>query len=153
MSFSKKILISIFSVVALLGLSACSDDYVHYRQNQRYSVYFATDSADLTKASKHEIYNASSDIGHTIRKKNDFSDHRQFKRFYVRGFTDTVGDRDYNSALAQRRIDSVKAELVRLGVDAGQIDTKVLGEDKQRKSTGDNVDEPKNRRVDIRVVL
>jgi peptidoglycan-associated lipoprotein len=42
-------------------------------------------------------------------------------RFYVHGYTDNRGDIVYNLALAQRRAETVKAELLNRGVSADQI--------------------------------
>jgi outer membrane protein OmpA-like peptidoglycan-associated protein len=68
------------------------------------------------------------------------------------GHADTVGSQDTNIALAQRRADAVRIALVREGVPAASITTGAQGEASLPVQTGDNVDERRNRSVDIAVV-
>lgn len=65
------------------------------------------------------------------------------------GHTDTVGSQDYNMMLAQRRTDAVKNALIRDGVPASSISTVSHGEATLPVQTADNVNEPRNRSVDI----
>ena len=65
------------------------------------------------------------------------------------GHTDTVGTAEYNLGLSQRRADSVKAELVRMGIPAAVITTVAEGEAGLLVPTADGVPEPQNRRVEI----
>lgn len=68
------------------------------------------------------------------------------------GHTDTVGAPDLNMTLAQRRADAVRNALVREGVPAAAITTVAQGEASLPVQTADNVDERRNRSVDIAVV-
>jgi outer membrane protein OmpA-like peptidoglycan-associated protein len=68
------------------------------------------------------------------------------------GHTDTVGSPDLNMTLAQRRADAVRNALVREGVPAAAITTAAQGEASLPVQTADNVDERRNRSVDIAVV-
>jgi len=67
------------------------------------------------------------------------------------GHTDTVGADSYNLALSRRRATAVRAELVRDGVSANLISTSGVGENGLAVPTGQNVNEPRNRRVEITV--
>jgi OOP family OmpA-OmpF porin len=70
----------------------------------------------------------------------------------VIGKTDRVGSATANLALSQRRADQVRDALVAAGVPAVRIDTRWTGEGLQQVATGDDIDEQRNRVVDITVV-
>ena len=72
----------------------------------------------------------------------------------VYGFTDTTGSVGYNQDLSERRAQAVADYLVSQGVSRARIATRGYGEDPQylRVRTGDNVAEPLNRRVEIKIV-
>ena len=67
----------------------------------------------------------------------------------VAGFTDTLGTPDANLRLAHNRADVVAAELVGMGVNPAVIAEDALGETHLAVSTGDNVGEARNRRVEV----
>jgi len=67
------------------------------------------------------------------------------------GHTDTVGTDSYNLALSKHRAAVVKAELVKDGVPANEIGTNGVGEQDLAVPTADQVNEPRNRRVEITV--
>lgn len=67
----------------------------------------------------------------------------------VVGHTDRAGPDDYNMRLSQRRADTVKAEMVRLGIPAASITTVAKGETQNLVPTADGVREPQNRRTEI----
>jgi outer membrane protein OmpA-like peptidoglycan-associated protein len=71
----------------------------------------------------------------------------------VIGHTDTVGSPKYNDGLSSRRSDTVRDELVRLGVNAEIISTEGRGESENMVTTGDGVKEPQNRRATITIVI
>jgi hypothetical protein len=68
------------------------------------------------------------------------------------GHTDTVGSPDFNMTLSQRRAAAVRNALVREGVPATAITGGGQGEASLPVQTADNVDEQRNRSVDITVV-
>jgi outer membrane protein OmpA-like peptidoglycan-associated protein len=70
-------------------------------------------------------------------------------KIMVIGHTDTVGSQRYNQALSERRANSVKTELVRLGLNAGDVETIGRGFSEPLVSTGPGVREPQNRRAVI----
>lgn len=70
----------------------------------------------------------------------------------VNGFTDTTGTYDYNMRLSQKRAEAVANVLVDDGVNPARISPRGFGETHLAVPTGDNVNEPRNRRVEIRIV-
>ena len=69
----------------------------------------------------------------------------------VTGHTDTVGTTDYNDKLSMQRAERVKGFLTGVGIRADQIRIAGRGKRELLVPTGDNVDEPRNRRVEINV--
>jgi len=70
----------------------------------------------------------------------------------VNGYTDTAGRDDYNLKLSQGRAEAVADVLVDDGVNPARISPRGFGETNLRIPTGDNVNERRNRRVEIRIV-
>lgn len=71
------------------------------------------------------------------------------KSIKVTGFTDRSGPAAYNLGLSVRRAESVKAEMVRLGVPAASVSIEGRGEEDPLVPTADGVREPQNRRASI----
>ena len=70
-------------------------------------------------------------------------------RIVVTGHTDTVGSMAYNQRLSERRADAVKTEMVREGLNAGDISTVGRNFSDPLVPTGPGVREPQNRRAVI----
>jgi outer membrane protein OmpA-like peptidoglycan-associated protein len=72
----------------------------------------------------------------------------------VYGFTDTTGSATYNQTLSEQRARAVADYLAFKGVARSRLATQGYGESATylRVATGDNVDEPLNRRVEIKIV-
>lgn len=71
-------------------------------------------------------------------------------RFRVEGHTDTVGDDAMNQALSERRAAAVVQYLVsRFGIPTERLQAVGLGESQPLVQTGDQVNEPRNRRVQV----
>ncbi|MBU6443233.1 MAG: OmpA family protein [Alphaproteobacteria bacterium] len=70
----------------------------------------------------------------------------------VNGYTDTTGSADLNLKLSQARAEAVANELVDAGINPARISPRGYGETHLRIPTGDNVNEPRNRRVEIRIL-
>jgi len=70
----------------------------------------------------------------------------------VDGYTDTSGPTDKNLAISQRRAEAVARAIESGGVDAKRIKAQGFGETGLKIPTGDNVNEPRNRRIEIRIV-
>ena len=67
----------------------------------------------------------------------------------VIGHTDTVGAADYNDRLSLQRAEKVRGDLVMLGLRADTIEVSGRGKRELLIPTGDQVAEPRNRRVEI----
>ena len=76
------------------------------------------------------------------RRSNDVS---------IIGHTDRVGSRDQNYRLGLDRAAEVRSLLVRRGVDPSFIQVDSHGQDNPLVPTGDQVQEPRNRRVEVTV--
>src|SRR5258707_5188284 len=70
-------------------------------------------------------------------------------RIVVTGHTDTVGSLRYNQGLSERRANSVKAEMVKQGMDGTMIATVGKSFTDPLVQTGPGVREPQNRRAVI----
>lgn len=103
-----------------------------------YIVFFAWNRADVSKAGMKIV----SEVADSLAGENGYE-------VVLNGHTDTTGLEKYNLGLSKRRAESVKAALVKRGVDAGAIKIFAFGESDPRVPTADGVDEPQNRRVEI----
>ena len=99
-----------------------------------YLVFFDWDRADLAARARQIVAEAASNAaqGGTTRIEVD-------------GYTDLSGTPAYNQRLSVRRATSVKAELVRDGVAAGEIAVAGHGESNPLVPTAQGVREPQNR--------
>ena len=70
----------------------------------------------------------------------------------VYGHTDTVGSTASNQRLSEERARAVANYLINHGVASSRIRWQGFGETQLRVATGDNVNEPLNRRVEIKIV-
>ncbi len=68
---------------------------------------------------------------------------------HVVGHTDTTGSDEHNLTLSEARAASVATYLSAQGVPSQRIRQEGRGEREPLIRTGDNVNEPRNRRVDI----
>ena len=67
----------------------------------------------------------------------------------VVGHTDTIGDTLDNDRLSAQRAERMKGHLVEIGIPPDRIRVAGRGEREPLIPTADNVDEPRNRRVEI----
>jgi outer membrane protein OmpA-like peptidoglycan-associated protein len=67
----------------------------------------------------------------------------------IEGHTDSVGGEDYNLGLSQRRAESVRAYLMRHGVDPSRVTTQGMGESAPVASNESAGGRQQNRRVEI----
>ena len=103
-----------------------------------YLVFFDWNRADLTDRARQIIAEAANG-----------SRNARATRIEVAGHADRSGTPQYNQRLSQRRAEVVAAELVRQGVNRGDIGVTAFGESRPLVPTADGVREPQNRRVEI----
>lgn len=106
----------------------------------QFILYFLHDSTELTAPSRKAV----KDILRTIRERYPVD-------ISVVGHTDTVGDKQYNDRLSLRRARAVAALLTGAGIDPSTLDIASHGKDNPLVRTGDQVSEPRNRRVEVTV--
>ena len=103
-------------------------------------LYFITGTDELTEESKAELQRILDEL-----KQRPVPD------VQVIGHTDTVGELRGNDQLSAQRAETVKGFLVGIGIPAERIQTAGRGKREPIVPTADNIDEPKNRRVEINV--
>jgi outer membrane protein OmpA-like peptidoglycan-associated protein len=106
----------------------------------RFILYFKHDSVDLTVESKAQLQI----VVRTIRDLAPVD-------VSVVGHTDTVGKKEYNYALSLKRAKAVSSILQGKGIDPSVLEITSHGKDNPLVPTGDQVPEPRNRRVEITV--
>lgn len=106
-----------------------------------FTVYFATGSAELTEEAKKTIHEAA------VAAKEG-----QAANLLLEGHTDTQGGELYNLDLSRRRAVVVQGALVSEGIPKNRISLVWYGESQPAVNTGDNVNEPLNRRVVIQIL-
>lgn len=100
-------------------------------------VAFANSSAVLNEASREDIRAFANVLQSPALASASF---------VVEGHTNSVGGRDYNVELSQRRAQAVRDYLIQLGVSASRLEAKGFGFDKPRTK---NPADAGNRRVEI----
>jgi outer membrane protein OmpA-like peptidoglycan-associated protein len=103
------------------------------------TVQFRTGSADLTSEAIHTL----DELGKALSSSQLAAFH-----FRIEGHTDTVGSRDANMQLSERRADAVVEYLAtHFNIDRSRLQPVGMGENGLLVSTGDQVPEARNRRV------
>jgi len=106
----------------------------------RFILYFEHDSVDLTPESQALLKK----VLKTIRDRAPVD-------VSVVGHTDTVGKKEYNYTLSMKRAKAAASILIGKGIDPSVLDITSHGKDNPLVPTGDQVSEPRNRRVEITV--
>ena len=101
-------------------------------------LYFVLGTDELTEESKAELPKV-------LAALRD----RPVPDVLVVGHTDTVGELRGNDRLSAQRAETMKGHLVEIGIPAERIRTAGRGKRELLVPTADNVDEPRNRRVEI----
>ena len=101
-------------------------------------LYFLNDSTELTDQSKSLI----PDVLSLINK-------REYYEISIIGHTDTTGTDEYNMRLSSARAEAVRDALISHGIRSGQMELRYYGKRDPVVPTGDNVREPRNRRVEV----
>lgn len=101
-------------------------------------LYFLSDSTKLTAKSKSHIPEVLSLVNQ-----------REFYEISIIGHTDTTGDDEYNMRLSSSRAKAVRDILLSHGIRSGQMELGYHGKRDPIVPIGDNVSEPRNRRVEV----
>lgn len=107
---------------------------------EHFRFYFKSGSADLLPDANEELMKAKAVI--EARKSCDLS---------VIGHTDRVDDISSNYVLSMHRADNVANALTDIGIARKCLDIRFYGENYPVVPTEDDVDEPRNRRVEIEI--
>jgi outer membrane protein OmpA-like peptidoglycan-associated protein len=104
----------------------------------RFLLYFLNDSTEMTAESQSNI----PEILSLVNK-------RAFYEISIIGHTDTTGEDEYDMGLSAARAEVVRQTLLSRGIRDSLIDLRYLGKRDPLIPTGDNVREPRNRRVEV----
>jgi hypothetical protein len=107
---------------------------------KHFTLYFKFESDALTDESSEKV----PEILNAVKRLS-------VPEVVVVGHTDTLGDASANVALGLKRAMSVRNVLVDAGIGPAMIEVASHGEADQLIKTGNNVAEPRNRRVEISV--
>lgn len=106
-------------------------------------VNFATDSAALADPEKPKLEASFAKVSEALARHGEL----QGVRLFVAGHTDTVGDADHNLRLSRQRAQAIAQWFRQRGLRI-PIGWEGFGKTALLIKTADNVDEPRNRRVD-----
>ncbi len=106
----------------------------------QFLLYFELGGEELTRESERSIPDILAEIQR--RPTPDIS---------IIGHTDTTGDAEFNMALGMRRAALVRDLLAAAGVDPALMELASHGETDPLVPTGDEVAEPRNRRVEVMI--
>jgi outer membrane protein OmpA-like peptidoglycan-associated protein len=101
-------------------------------------LYFLNNSTELTAMSKSHIPEVLS-----------LFNNREYYEISIIGHTDTTGTDEYNMGLSSARAKAVRDALLSRGIRSDQMELRYHGKRDPLVPTGDNVMEPRNRRVEI----
>ncbi len=105
-----------------------------------YLLYFKADSLTLTPESKSAFEQVFADVAS-----------RKAAEVVVTGHTDTMGEKSYNDKLSLERAKEVSRLFTARGLASDAVIAAGRGERELLVPTGDQVPEPRNRRVEITV--
>jgi outer membrane protein OmpA-like peptidoglycan-associated protein len=105
-------------------------------------VNFKTDSAQIDDPEKPKLEASYTKVTEALAKHADLH-----VTLFIAGHTDTVGDASYNLGLSRRRAQSIATWFRQRGLKIA-IGYEGFGESALAVKTADEVDEPRNRRVD-----
>jgi OOP family OmpA-OmpF porin len=105
------------------------------------TVEFRTGSAELTPSAMHTL----DELGRALSSATLAS-----YKFRIEGHTDTVGSKDLNQTLSEQRAETVVNYLeTKFNVAPDRLQAVGMGEQGLAVPTGDQVAEPRNRRVQV----
>lgn len=104
-------------------------------------MYFATDKTDILPTSESDLM-----------KLYNFLTENPKIRVMITGHTDSQGSDAYNQRLSEGRSASVKAEMVKRGIDADRLETDGKGESEPIDTNDTEEGRQNNRRVEVTVL-
>ncbi len=110
-------------------------------------VNFQTDSSEIQPSEAPKLEAAYAKLEEVLAKDREHGRMHPGITLYIAGHTDTVGSASHNLKLSQDRARSIASWFRKRGVKL-PIAFEGFGETSPEVKTADNVDEPKNRRVD-----
>ena len=114
------------------------DDLVlHIRSDEM----FEGNSFDLSERAKDILWKLAPVLRHF--------DHTQI---YIDAYTDTSGPADKNLEVSRKRAYTIGGQLVKDAVPLSRLQAHGYGEENLKIKTGDQMNEPRNRRIEIRIV-
>jgi formylglycine-generating enzyme required for sulfatase activity len=106
-----------------------------------------------------DVYGINFDIGKSIVKPESYpivdqiagylKDHPAI-RIVIEGHTDNTGSNEVNMTLSDKRAQSIKAEIVKRGIDTSRMETKGFGSSKPVADNKTSAGRTQNRRVTIK---
>jgi OmpA-OmpF porin, OOP family len=135
-----------FAVLALAVLasmgSPCAAAQQPASEPEQFVLYFDFASAKLSSVARPVVAEAVAAIKRTQTSGS-------LSHVKVIGYADTVGSTEGQDRLSIRRADAVRDELIRNGIEAEAIKTEGRGKMEPAVLTGDQIKNPRNRRVRI----
>jgi outer membrane protein OmpA-like peptidoglycan-associated protein len=112
------------------------------KEPSTFVLYFLHDTTELTAKSKFQIPEVLSLI-QELENKN------LYYEITIVGHTDTTGDDEYNMKLSSVRAEAVRETLTSQGIRSDRMEMRYHGARDPAVRTGENVREPRNRRVEV----
>ena len=111
-------------------------------------VNFKTDSAQIAESERPKLEASFAKVNEQLDKAKAIAGHPEIRvTLFILGHTDTVGDAAYNLRLSRQRAQAIARWFKQRGLRTG-IAFEGFGESLPLVKTADEVDEPRNRRVD-----
>lgn len=107
-----------------------------------FTVYFKTGENVIIKTAAFSDY---------LSKAKEYLNNNPTKSLNVSGYTDNIGNAQANIALSLKRAETVKAELVDLGIEAARISTEGKGMEQPIADNNTTDGRSKNRTVTIQI--
>jgi outer membrane protein OmpA-like peptidoglycan-associated protein len=114
------------------------DDIVlHIRSDEM----FAGNSFELSERAKDILWKLAPVLRHFDRTQ-----------IFIDAYTDTSGSADKNLEVSRKRAYTIGGQLVKDAVPLSRLQAHGYGEENLKVKTGDQMNEPRNRRIEIRIV-
>jgi outer membrane protein OmpA-like peptidoglycan-associated protein len=78
--------------------------------------------------------------------------HFDHTQVFIDAYTDTTGSAEKNEEVSRKRAYTIGGQLVKNEVPLSRLQAHGYGEENLKVKTGDQVNEPRNRRIEIRIV-